>query len=72
VDHPNIRVDLDGVERTKGVTAISQGDLEHTTVNALERLRLLRLPALSSDRERVKHVGLHFFPENPRSPCAPP
>jgi hypothetical protein len=29
VNHPNIRVDLDSIERTKGVTAISQRDLEH-------------------------------------------
>ena len=63
VDHQNIRVDPDGVGRTKGVTAIPQGDLEYSPINALERLGLVRLPALSSDGKCVEHVALNVFGE---------
>src|ERR1019366_3967867 len=56
--YPHIRIDLDGVERTKGIVAISQGDLKHTAIKALEWLCLFRLPALSGNGERVEHIGL--------------
>ncbi len=71
MDHPKIRIDLDGVERAEGITSISQGDLEHATMDALERLRLLRLPALSGDSKRVKYVGLHVFREILEVPAPP-
>jgi hypothetical protein len=43
VDHPDIDVDLDGIECAKGVAAISQSDLENSAIDALERFRLRRL-----------------------------
>jgi hypothetical protein len=43
---PNIRVDLDSVEPTKGIASISQGYFEDAAIYALERLCFLRFATL--------------------------
>src|SRR5258708_6615349 len=63
MDHPDVRIDFDRIERAKGVITIPQGNLEHTAINALERLRLLRLSARGGDGERVEHVVLNVLGE---------
>src|SRR5690349_18217420 len=61
--HPDIRINLDRIEHTKGIAAMSRGDFEDTTVDAMERLCLLRLSALGCHGEPIEHVTLDVLRE---------
>ncbi|WP_247782889.1 hypothetical protein [Bradyrhizobium sp. 170] len=63
VKHPDIGVNLDSIEYTKSIAAISRGNFEDTAVDAMERLCLLRFSALSGNGERVEHVTLDVLRE---------
>jgi len=44
MEHPNIRINLDGVEGAESIAAMLKRNLEHATINTLDGFALSDLP----------------------------
>jgi hypothetical protein len=54
-------IDLDGVDRTKGIPAIPQGNLEDSALEPFQRLRLAGQLSVCGKGQSILHVAPHIF-----------
>lgn len=60
MNYTNIRVDLNGIKRPKGIAAMAQGDFKDTAIDTFEGLGLVRLSTLGCDGQGIEHICLNI------------